>query len=80
MAIDLTGISELSDAPPPNPEEELAEAKAHGFETVKEFYDHITAEYDKQELWEADPNCVHDIQSAPGGGVKCTKCRGWFCY
>lgn len=33
-----------------------------------------------EELWEADPNCVHDIQHAPGGGVKCTKCRGWFCY
>lgn len=33
-----------------------------------------------QELWDADLNCDHDIQSAPGGGVKCTKCRGWFCY
>jgi hypothetical protein len=33
-----------------------------------------------QELWEADPDCKHDIQCAPGGGVKCTKCRGWFCY
>lgn len=33
-----------------------------------------------EELWEANPNCVHDIQPAPGGGVKCTKCPGWFCY
>lgn len=31
-------------------------------------------------LWEADPNCVHDIQSASGGGIRCTKCSGWFCY
>ena len=36
--------------------------------------------YADQELWDADHNCVHDIQSAPGGGVKCTKCSGWFCY
>lgn len=33
-----------------------------------------------EELWEADPNCVHDIQAQPSGGIKCTKCRGWFCY
>lgn len=32
------------------------------------------------ELWNADPNCQHDEQPAPGGGVKCTKCPGWFCY
>lgn len=36
--------------------------------------------YADQELWEADPNCVHDIQAQPSGGIKCTKCRGWFCY
>jgi hypothetical protein len=33
-----------------------------------------------EELWHADPNCQHDIRSAPGGGVKCSKCPGWFCY
>lgn len=33
-----------------------------------------------QELWDADPNCEHDIQPATGGGVRCTKCSGWFCY
>lgn len=33
------------------------------------------------ELWGSDPTCVHDIRCAPfGGGVKCTKCDGWFCY
>ena len=31
-------------------------------------------------LFDADPNCKHDIVCAPGGGVKCTKCRGWFCF
>lgn len=35
---------------------------------------------DLNELWESDPNCVHDIQPQLRGGVKCTKCRGWCCY
>lgn len=35
---------------------------------------------ERDELWDADPKCQHDIQIAPGGGVKCTKCRGWFCF
>jgi hypothetical protein len=33
-----------------------------------------------EELWDADPNCKHNVIDAPGGGVKCTKCDGWFCY
>lgn len=32
-----------------------------------------------QELWNADENCQHNIVPAKGGGVKCTKCRGWYC-
>ena len=32
------------------------------------------------ELWGADPKCDRRIKSASGGGVKCTKCSGWFCY
>lgn len=32
------------------------------------------------ELWEADPKCDHVVIDAPGGGIKCTKCMGWFCY
>lgn len=32
------------------------------------------------ELYEADPNCVHKIISAGGGGVICKKCKGWFCF
>jgi hypothetical protein len=35
---------------------------------------------EEDELWNADPNCKHDVRCAPGGGVKCTKCPGWFCY
>lgn len=34
----------------------------------------------KWELWNADPDCEHEVVNAPGGGVKCKKCRGWFCY
>lgn len=33
------------------------------------------------ELYDADPNCVHDIGSGGGmSGVKCKKCNGWFCF
>lgn len=32
------------------------------------------------ELYNADPDCLHDEHPAPGGGVKCSKCRGWFCF
>ena len=28
----------------------------------------------------ADPSCKHHIIHANGGGIKCTKCAGWFCY
>jgi len=31
-------------------------------------------------LYNADPNCNHNTIPAPGGGIKCTKCKGWFCY
>ena len=32
------------------------------------------------ELWDADENCDHEIMYPPGGGMKCHKCGGWFCY
>lgn len=35
---------------------------------------------DGKELWDADPDCDHDVVCAPGGGIKCTKCPGWFCF
>lgn len=31
-------------------------------------------------LWDAESNCDGEVTNAPGGGVRCTKCRGWFCY
>ena len=34
----------------------------------------------EDELWDADPDCEHEIVSASGGGIKCKKCGGWFCY
>jgi hypothetical protein len=31
-------------------------------------------------LHDADPNCDHRVVDAPGGGIKCVNCRGWFCF
>lgn len=40
-----------------------------------------TIKLDKdEELWQANPDCEHNIICAPGGGIKCTKCSGWFCW
>jgi hypothetical protein len=36
--------------------------------------------YETDELYDADPECKHEVKSAVGGGVKCTKCPGWFCF
>jgi hypothetical protein len=33
-----------------------------------------------EELFGADPNCDHEVIAQPGGGIKCTKCPGWFCF
>lgn len=41
-------------------------------------HDELFLELD--ELWNADPNCQHETYCAPGGGIKCRKCPGWFCY
>jgi len=33
------------------------------------------------ELWEADPDCDHEIVDGDNySGVKCKKCKGWFCF
>lgn len=34
---------------------------------------------DKIDLYDADPKCKHHVVTLQSG-VKCTKCRGWFCY
>lgn len=31
-------------------------------------------------LYNADPDCLHDEQVQPGGGVRCSRCAGWFCF
>lgn len=33
-----------------------------------------------EELWGGDKNCQHLVYCAPGGGIKCVHCPGWFCY
>ena len=43
-------------------------------EYVEDYKDNL--EY----LYNADPNCNHNIVPQLSGGVKCTKCGGWFCY
>ena len=32
------------------------------------------------ELWGADEKCVHWIRPAHGGGIRCRRCGGWFCF
>ena len=34
----------------------------------------------EEELWDADDDCDHEIEDAPGGGVRCVKCGGWMCF
>lgn len=35
-----------------------------------------------KELYDAKPDCEHVVFDAfwEGGGVRCGKCGGWFCY
>lgn len=44
------------------------------------FREVVANEDREQPLYDADPNCMHEIVDAPGGGVRCEKCGGWFCY
>lgn len=32
------------------------------------------------ELYNADPNCEHEVIHKLSGGIACIKCTGWFCY
>lgn len=32
------------------------------------------------ELYDADPNCIHVVRGGWGGGLHCEKCKGWFCF
>lgn len=35
---------------------------------------------DDTELHDANPNCKHELLIAEGGGIRCIKCPGWFCF
>ena len=45
-------------------------------ESQEEEYEYLR----NTKLYNADPNCNHNIVPQLSGGVKCTKCGGWFCY
>ena len=32
------------------------------------------------ELWGADPDCWHELDPKMWSGIRCVKCKGWFCY
>lgn len=44
---------------------------------IADYYEDGGKEVD---LFNADPNCRHEIEAVSNGGVKCRKCPGWFCY
>lgn len=53
---------------------------------VREFTHYVNAVWAESkatrkhvDLYDADPNCEHDIETL-WSGVRCKKCRGWFCY
>jgi hypothetical protein len=46
-------------------------------EAVKPF---LKRNIDDEVLYDADPNCKHEIEPQLSGGIKCKKCGGWFCY
>lgn len=41
---------------------------------------HVYTGYEDDDLYAATPGCEHEVVRASGGGVKCRKCPGWFCY
>lgn len=48
---------------------------------AEDHWDQVTpAEYHSEHLYGSDDKCAHNIACANGGGIKCTKCGGWFCY
>lgn len=55
-------------------EETITEStKNHEFHESKESEEH-------KELWGARPGCDGQVVTGSFGGVRCTKCPGWFCY
>lgn len=31
-------------------------------------------------LYNARPDCKHQVQAQLSGGIRCIKCGGWYCY
>jgi hypothetical protein len=52
------------------------------FEAAKEvaYLASLDYTYKTEDLHDADAECTHAVKDAPGGGVKCIYCPGWFCY
>ncbi len=65
-------MKDKQQAPPPEDERPLDVSDTRAEEVVDLGGGHF--------LYGADPECKHKIEHDPGGGVHCTKCRGWFCY
>lgn len=42
-------------------------------------YERKDLKSDEDVLYDADPNCIHEIKNL-WSGIKCKKCKGWFCY
>lgn len=47
-------------------------------DVVREYDKPIEQEPEKEILYDADPNCVHDIIEL-WSEIKCSKCGGWYC-
>ncbi len=47
---------------------------------VSEPEDENSSDENYDYLYNARPDCKHEIILPPGGGVKCKHCPGWFCY
>ena len=58
------------------------ESKPYFCQQCKTHYDFPSLENNEKtiELWDADPNCQHEIEEKMSGGVKCTRCHGWCCF
>jgi len=42
-------------------------------------YSENEEEQTTEELFNADPDCDHEIEEL-WSGIKCKKCNGWFCF
>lgn len=64
-----------------------AEAKAKAWNSLTDaqrdsvaYVEAIPVQPEEVELFSADPDCLHWVKNAPGGGIRCVRCRGWFCF